>query len=75
MTVRVLVNEEGNALDVVVMGDPAIIDSLDSYGFKEAAISGAQDCKFRPAFQNGKPVKVWVSFPYKFILHAGIDLK
>lgn len=68
VTVRVLVSESGNVLDVVVMGSPSKLKSLEEYGFIYAAKSGARKCKFKPAYHEGKPIKVWVSFPYEFIL-------
>jgi len=66
---RVLVGEKGNVLDVKVMGSPSQLKALDEYGFIDATVSGARKCRFKPAYQDGKPVKVWVSFPYEFILH------
>lgn len=66
---RVLVSEKGDVLDVIALGNPSSLKSLEEFGFIKAALSGARKCKFRPAYQNGKPVKVWVSFPYEFILH------
>jgi len=69
VTVRVLIDEKGNVLDAIVPGNSNTRDSLEAFGFIEAALTGAKKCRFTPAFQNGEPVKVWVSFPYEFILH------
>ena len=63
--VRVLVSEKGLPLDVVIQKS---CDPEWKWGFNEAAIAGAKECRFKPAIQFGKPVKVWVSFPFEFTL-------
>lgn len=65
VTVKVLVLQDGSAKDVVI-ADTSDPDWL--FGFNEAAIEGAKLCKFKPAKQNGKPVNVWVQFPFEFNL-------
>lgn len=35
----------------------------------ESALKAAIQFEFYPAYENGKPIKVWVSFPVQFILH------
>jgi protein TonB len=67
VTVKVLVSTEGSPLKVLIQttGDPEW-----RLGFNEAAIVGAKECKFKPATQNGKPVNVWVSFPFEFELRG-----
>lgn len=37
-------------------------------GFEEAAVEAAWKCKFTPGKQNGRPVRVWVSLPFRFEL-------
>jgi protein TonB len=64
--VKVLVSKEGKAESVLIHKT----DDPDwRWGFNEAAITGAKQCRFKPATQDGKPVRVWVSFPFEFELH------
>lgn len=63
VTLRVLVKEDGSVGDALIQKSSGVT-SLD-----DAALKAVYDCKFRPAIQNGRPVKVWVSFPYEFVLH------
>ena len=37
-------------------------------GLDEAAIAAAMRCKFKPAMQRDKPVKVWISYPVHFVI-------
>ena len=60
---RVLVKKDGSVGDAIIEKTSGIT-SLD-----DAALKAVFGCKFKPAIQNGRPVKVWVSFPYEFILH------
>ena len=62
--IRVLVKKDGSVGDAIIQISSGIT-SLD-----DAALKAVYGCKFKPAIQNGRPVKVWVSFPYEFILHA-----
>jgi TonB family protein len=64
VTVRVLVLEDGSVKDAIVQKSSGV-SSLD-----DAALAASFGCKFKPAIQNKRPVKVWVSFPYEFLLHA-----
>ena len=64
--VRILVDKEGNA-SRVLLADSS--NTSDQYGLKEAALSSARKCKFRPMICDGLPVKCWVSFPYEFIIY------
>lgn len=64
--VKVQVEVTGRPVDVVVA---KTTDPDGKYGFNEAAIDGAFNCNFRPSICNGKPVKVWVTFPYEFKLY------
>ena len=63
---RVLISENGYVNDVVIQKTD---DPNWQWGFNEAVLEAAIHCRFKPAIQKGKPVKVWVSFPYEFILH------
>ncbi|MCH7691352.1 MAG: energy transducer TonB [candidate division Zixibacteria bacterium] len=60
---RVLVKKDGSVGDAIIQKTSGIT-SLD-----DAALRAVYGCKFKPAIQNGRPVKVWVSFPYEFILY------
>ncbi len=63
---RVLVGITGRPLDAIIQ---KTTDTNWDYGFNESALKAVMKCEFKPATQNGKPVKVWVSFPYEFILY------
>ncbi len=58
---KIQVDEKGNVVNVKVL------KGLGA-GLDEAAIAAAMQCKFKPAMQRDKPVKVWVSYPVRFIL-------
>lgn len=58
--VRVLVDEEGNVVRAIV-GKTSGVVSLD-----ESAIRAALKCKYKPAIQNGRPIRVWVVYKYEF---------
>jgi len=62
VTLRVLVKKDGTVGDAIVQVSSRIA-SLD-----EAALKAVFGCTFKPAIQNGRPVNVWVSFPYEFEL-------
>lgn len=61
--VRVLVLENGSVKKVMIEQSSGIT-SLD-----DAAEKAAYKCTFKPGIQNGRPVKVWVSFPFVFELY------
>ncbi len=61
--VKILVDKNGNALQAVVAKA-----SGANAGFEEAAVEAAKKCKFSPAIQNGRPIALWVTFPFKFEL-------
>lgn len=61
--VRVLVLENGSVKNVMIEKSSGIT-SLD-----DAAVKAAYKCTFKPGIQNGRPVKVWVSFPFVFELY------
>ncbi len=61
--VRVLIDEEGKVIDAFVEKS-----SSKNAGFEEAALKAARKCLFSPGIQNGRPLKVWVSFKFEFDL-------
>ena len=63
---RVLVGITGRPLDAIIQ---KTTDPNWDYGFNESALKAVMKCEFKPATQDGVPVKVWVSFPYEFILY------
>lgn len=61
--VKILVDKDGNARDAIIAKE-----SGANAGFEDAALEAAKKCKFSPAIQNGRPVAIWVSFPFEFKL-------
>jgi len=59
---KILVDVDGKVIDAVVL------KSLGNVGCDEAAIEAAKQCRFEPALQRDKPVRVWVSYPVRFVL-------
>lgn len=60
---------------IVILAKPieiARFRNLDRGGILlvESALAAAIKSEFIPAYQDGKPTKVWVSFPVRFILHG-----
>jgi len=60
--VKALVDENGSVLKAQI-GKSSGTESLD-----EAAIEAAYKNKFKPGIQNGRPIKVWVTYKVDFIL-------
>ncbi len=60
---RVLVKKDGSVGDAKIE-KPSGVSSLD-----ESAMSAVFKCKFKPGIQNGRPINVWVTFPYEFVLN------
>jgi protein TonB len=60
--VRALVDEEGNVIRAIVAKSSGTV-SLD-----EAAVEAAYKNKLKPGIQNGRPIKVWVTYPMEFVL-------
>ncbi|MEW5993361.1 MAG: TonB family protein [Candidatus Zixiibacteriota bacterium] len=60
--VKALVDEEGNVIKAI-LGKSCGTKSLD-----DAAVEAAYKNKFKPGIQNGRPVKVWVTYPMEFTL-------
>lgn len=62
--IYILVDEKGNAAKVKVA------KPCGKAGFNEAAEEAAWKCKFTPGKQNDKPIRVWVSIPFRFELRG-----
>jgi len=60
--VKALVDESGSVIKAQV-GKSSGTESLD-----EAAVEAAYKNKFKPGIQNGRPIKVWVTYKVDFIL-------
>jgi len=60
--VKALVDEEGNVIKSM-LGKTSGTPALD-----EAAVEAAYKNKFKPGIQNGRPVKVWVTYKVDFQL-------
>ena len=63
VVVSILVSPEGDVEAV------RILRSADSsYGLDDAAVAAVAKWKFRPAVRDGKPIRVWTSYPVVFRL-------
>ena len=62
--VSILVDENGKP------GTVKIAKPCGNVGFNEAAEEAAWKCVFAPGTQNGTPVRVWVSLPFRFELRG-----
>ncbi|UCD64053.1 MAG: energy transducer TonB [Candidatus Zixiibacteriota bacterium] len=60
--IKALVNEEGNVIDVIVA------KSSESALLDDSARMAAYRNKFKPAIQNGRPIKLWVTYKVCFKL-------
>lgn len=60
--VEALVDVDGSVIDA------KIVKSSGNQSLDAAAIEAAYKAKFTPAMQRDKPVRVWVTIPYKFTL-------
>jgi len=58
---KVYVDEAGRVIQ-------ASVQKSDNPAFNEPAIAAARQWTFKPVMQEGKPVGLWVSIPYKFKL-------
>ena len=63
--VHILVDESGKPAKV------KIANPCGNVGFNEAAEEAAWKCTFTPGKQNEKPIRVWVSLPFRFQLEGG----
>lgn len=63
-TVRMkfLIDEDGNILDTLLQS------SSGSALLDDAAMSGIQRCKFKPATVNGKPMRGWTKLEYRWAM-------
>jgi len=61
VTVKVLVGPDGNVIKVGSVSGPDV--------FHDEVRDKANNLKFTPGLQNGKPVKVWVTVPFNFKLN------
>ncbi|MCG8377173.1 MAG: energy transducer TonB, partial [Chlorobiales bacterium] len=62
--VGVLISETGRAIKAQIMKrEPA-----DRKDFDKAAIEAVMKSRYSPGIQNGKPVKVWLMLPIRFML-------
>lgn len=62
IVVKVLIDTNGTVIDAKLMlshGDQLL---------EEVALTAAKQAKFIPAIHNGKPVRVWITFPIEFTL-------
>jgi len=59
--VQLLVNKMGDVRDAKVAKA-----SGTHVGFEDAALEAGKKSRFTPALQNGRPVAVWVTFPFEF---------
>jgi len=62
VTVKALVNEEGNVIKAI------IYKSSGTTSLDEAAVKAAYKNNFKPGIQNGRPIKVWVTYDVEFKL-------
>jgi protein TonB len=62
--IKALVDEQGDVLKAIVAKSSGTV-SLD-----ESAIDAAYKNKFKPGIQNGRPVKVWVTYPVEYTLEG-----
>ncbi len=62
---RVPVDTNGT---VIASKIKVVKNSTGNSGCVEAAIEAAKNYKFSPAYQRDRPVRVWVSLPFKFRL-------
>lgn len=61
--VQVFVDKNGNPREVIILKT-----SGANAGFEESAIAAAKQTTWKPAFSNGQPVGVWVSYKIEFRL-------
>ena len=58
--VKGLIDENGNVVKAVVISGDEI--------FRQAAVDALLRTKFKPAINGNRPVKVWITYPFKFTL-------
>ena len=62
VTLKLLINTKGNVEKTEILKSIPMLD--------EAAVKAAMQCKFKPAKQRDKFVKVWMSVPFKFYIRT-----
>jgi protein TonB len=62
VTLKLLIDTKGNVEKTEILKSIPMLD--------EAAVKAAMQCKFKPAKQRDKFVKVWMSVPFKFYLRT-----
>jgi TonB family protein len=60
--VKMLVDIDGAIMEAL------ILQSSGNQNLDEAALAFARRCRFKPAQQHHKPVRVWVNFPVDYLL-------
>ncbi|MEJ2545608.1 MAG: energy transducer TonB, partial [Calditrichaceae bacterium] len=60
VVIRVLIDKKGNVEKAEILKSSPMLD--------KAALDAAKKCKFEPAMQRDKYVKVWMAIPFNFIL-------
>ena len=60
---KTLVDEEGRVAKVEIQKSEAEV-------LNQAAVDAVKQWLFKPAIMKGKPVAVWVSIPFRFVLAA-----
>jgi protein TonB len=61
-TIQLLLDLDGSVMDA------RVLNSSGSQMLDAAAVEAAMKARFTPAMQQDKPVRVWISFPYRFRL-------
>lgn len=59
VVLSIIIDENGDPEDIKIA-------SLTHKGFADAAIDAAKQYKFKPAYYQGKPVKIKVKLPISF---------
>jgi protein TonB len=65
VTVRILVDEKGIPIDAQISKSTEI---ANAFGFNNAVLKSAKECRFKPMLCDGEPRDCWVSLPYEFRL-------
>lgn len=60
--VKARVDEEGNVDNAEIMSS-----NMHGFGFEEAALEAARQCKYYPAEANGIKMPIWVIYPVNFV--------
>lgn len=65
VVLAVLVDENGRPCKVTVLED-----SKEKVGFEEAAMVAVRSCRWYPAEQRDRKVKVWIALPFRFVIDS-----